>query len=254
MNVRACNALGHPFVFQLGRIYDAILKVYRVMSENISAAISIYGENFAHIPLVKSMRLVKKLTLEVFTNWVSSTNDPNLIATYIAPLFNEILPEYQHCAIASAREPEVLSTIAAVVNKLEDYSTSMIPQIFEAIFDCTLGMINQNYEEFPEHRLNFYVMLQAVNRHCFPALRSLPPAQLEAVLDTVIRAIQHKMRNVADTGLDILYQLLQNVSKNEGTAQAFYQAYYTKLIQHVFGVVTDGFHSASLKKHLEGWS
>jgi len=227
-----------------------MLKIYKVMAENISAAISIYEENFAHVPLVKSMRRVKKLTLELMSNWVSSSNDPNLIATYITPLLNEILPEYQHCAIASAREPEVLSTIAAVVNKLEGYSTSMIPKIFEAIFECTLKMINQNYEEFPEHRLNFYVMLQAVNRHCFPALANLPAAEFKVVLDTVILAIQHKMRNVSDTGLDILYSMLQNV-ENEATKQDFYKMYYLQILQHVFGTVTDGFHSGSLKKHAE---
>ena len=35
-NVRACKALGHPFVMQLGRIYLDMLNVYKVMSENIS--------------------------------------------------------------------------------------------------------------------------------------------------------------------------------------------------------------------------
>ena len=34
-NVRACKALGHPFVMQLGRIYLDMLNVYKVMSENI---------------------------------------------------------------------------------------------------------------------------------------------------------------------------------------------------------------------------
>jgi exportin-1 len=40
-NVRACKALGHPFVTQLGRIYLDMLNVYKVMSENISAAITL---------------------------------------------------------------------------------------------------------------------------------------------------------------------------------------------------------------------
>ena len=38
-NVRACKALGHPYVMQLGRIYLDMLNVYKVMSENISTAI-----------------------------------------------------------------------------------------------------------------------------------------------------------------------------------------------------------------------
>ena len=42
-NVRACKAVGHPFVIQLGRIYLDMLNVYKCLSENISAAIQTNG-------------------------------------------------------------------------------------------------------------------------------------------------------------------------------------------------------------------
>lgn len=51
------------------------------------------------------------------------------------------------------------------------------------------------------------------------------------------------MRNVADTGLQILYQLLQNI-ENEQAAQSFYQTYFTDILQHIFSVVTDTSHIA----------
>ena len=38
----------------------------------------------------------------------------------------------------------------------------------EALFDCTLDMINKNLEEFPEHRIHFFRMLQSITSHCFP--------------------------------------------------------------------------------------
>jgi exportin-1 len=57
------------------------------------------------------------------------------------------------------------------------------------------------------------------------------------------------MRNVADTGLQILYQLLQNISANEAAAQAFYQTYFTDILQHIFSVVTDTSHTAGLGMH-----
>lgn len=52
------------------------------------------------------------------------------------------------------------------------------------------------------------------------------------------------MRNVADTGLQILYQLLQNISTHEHAASSFYQTYYTDILQHIFSVVTDSSHTA----------
>lgn len=43
-NVRACKAVGHPFVVQLGRIYLDMLNVYKCLSENISSAVQSNGK------------------------------------------------------------------------------------------------------------------------------------------------------------------------------------------------------------------
>ena len=58
----------------------------------------------------------------------------------------------------------------------------------------------QDFEEYPEHRTHFFYLLQAVNSQCFPAFLSIPPAQFKLVLDSIIWAFKHTMRNVADTG------------------------------------------------------
>jgi len=57
------------------------------------------------------------------------------------------------------------------------------------------------------------------------------------------------MRHVADTGLCILYQLLQNVDHVDTAAQSFYQTYYIDILQHLFSVVTDSSHTAGLSLH-----
>ena len=77
-NVRACKALGHPYVLQLGRIYLDMLNVYKVMSENITIAITHNGEAVTKQPLIKSMRVVKKETLKLIANWVERSNDPQV--------------------------------------------------------------------------------------------------------------------------------------------------------------------------------
>lgn len=45
--------------------------------------------------------------------------------------------------------------------------TDKVPLILESIFECTLGMINKNFEEFPEHRVGFFKLLQSIDQHCF---------------------------------------------------------------------------------------
>merc|ERR1740129_168385 len=249
-NVRACKALGHCFVLQLGRIYLDMLNVYKVMSENITIAITHNGEAVTKQPLIKSMRVVKKETLKLISNWVERSNDPQMVLdNFIPHLLEAVLNDYQRCTVPAAREPEVLSGMGTVVNKLKNYIVPQIPKIFDAVFECTLEMINKDFEEHPEHRTNFFTLLQCVNLHCFPAFLSIPPQQFKLVLDSIIWAFKHTMRNVADTGLNILLQLLHNVSNHPEAAQSFYQTYYTDILQHMFSVVTDTSHTAGLTMH-----
>uniref|UniRef100_F6S8L9 Exportin-1 n=1 Tax=Equus caballus TaxID=9796 RepID=F6S8L9_HORSE len=248
-NVRACKAVGHPFVIQLGRIYLDMLNVYKCLSENISAAIQANGEMVTKQPLIRSMRTVKRETLKLISGWVSRSNDPQMVAeNFVPPLLDAVLIDYQR-NVPAAREPEVLSTMAIIVNKLGGHITAEIPQIFDAVFECTLNMINKDFEEYPEHRTNFFLLLQAVNSHCFPAFLAIPPAQFKLVLDSIIWAFKHTMRNVADTGLQILFTLLQNVAQEEAAAQSFYQTYFCDILQHIFSVVTDTSHTAGLTMH-----
>ena len=126
-----------------------------------------------------------------------------MLENFIPPLLDAVLLDYQRTPVASAREPEVLSTITVIVNKLGDSVTPQVPKIFDAVFECTLNMINKDFEEYPEHRTNFFNMLQAVNQHCFGAFVAIPAAQFKLVLDSVIWAVKHTMRNVSETGLQV---------------------------------------------------
>lgn len=161
------------------------------MSENISAAISVNGEIVMKQPLIKSMRVVKKETLKLISDWVSRTSDHQMVnflapkfpsfylyfllcteyiliaissyqvlENFIPPLLDAVLLDYQKTNVHCAREPEVLSAMATIVNKLEAHITSEVPKIFDAVFECTLEMINKDFEEFPEHRTNFFLLLQ----------------------------------------------------------------------------------------------
>jgi exportin-1 len=123
------------------------------------------------------------------------------------PIFFYFIFFLQRTKEPAAREPAVLSTMASIVNKLEGTITPEVLVIFNAVFECTLDMINKNFEDYPVHRTNFYEMLQAVNTHCFKAFLNLPPAQFKLVFDSIVWAFKHTMRNVADTGLQILYQV-----------------------------------------------
>ncbi|XP_064403448.1 exportin-1-like [Halichondria panicea] len=248
-NVRACTAVGHPFVMQLGRIYLDMLNVYKVLSENISGAVIQGGELATRQPLIASMRVVKKETLKLITSWVSKSQDPIMVREhFLPPLLDAILEDYKR-NVPQAREPEVLSTVSAIVDKLETLATTDIPPIMSALFECTVDMINKNLEEFPEHRTNFFKMLQSVTVHCFTAFLQVPPDQFKLLMDSIVWALKHTMRNVAEIGLNVLLIMLQKFSTSQEAGPQFFQTYLLDLMQHIFSVVTDTSHTASLTMH-----
>lgn len=247
-NVRACTAVGHPFVIQLGRIYLDMLNVYKVLSENISSAVALNGELVTKQPLIASMRTVKKETLKLISCWVSKSQDPGMVREhFLPPLLDAILGDYRR-NVPGAREPEVLSTVTAIVDKLESQAIEDVPPILDALFECTLEMINKNLEEFPEHRTHFFRMLQAITNHCFTAYIQIPAPQFKLLMDSIVWAFKHTMRNVAEIGLNILLVLLQKFTVHEASTQ-FFQTYFLDIMQHIFSVVTDTSHTASLTMH-----
>ena len=77
------------------------------------------------------------------------------------------------------------------------------------------------------------------------AYLQIPSPQFKLLLDAVVWAFKHTMRNVADIGLNILFTLLQKFANHEAGAQ-FFQTYFLDLMQHIFSVVTDTSHTASM--------
>ena len=125
----------------------------------------------------------------------------------------------------------------------QDDITSQISAIFEGVCECTLEMITKDYEEYPEHRVNFYNLLHQVVLHCFPALLTLSGQKFKVILDSIIWAFKHTMRNVAETGLRILLVLFQKMAEQPSEiGSKFFKTYYTDILEHLFAVVTDSSH------------
>jgi len=252
-NNRLCRSVGGLFTFQLQTFFMDMLNVYRVYSERISAAVAQQGAIATQMSLVRTMRSAKKEVLRLLTTFIDKSGPPEaepmtVAQGYIPPLLDPILGDYKR-NIAGARDPEVLVLFTTVIEKLKSNVVDEVPRIMEAVFECTLEMITKNFEDYPEHRIRFFEFLKAINEHCFPALFNIPPEHQKLVVHAVIWAMKHKERNIADTGLDILHELLQNVGKTPNVAQAFYQQYLLSLIQDVFAVITDRFHKSGFKMH-----
>jgi exportin-1 len=142
----------------------------------------------------------------------------------------------------------VLSLFAAIVRKLKAAVQPEVPRVLAAAFEPTLAMITTNFEDYPEHRLRFFALLHAVTNHCVACLFAMSPAQLKLLVDSIVWAFRHTERNVAETGLLLLEDLLRAFAASPVATQ-FHQTYYAQLVREVFAVMTDTFHTPGFKLH-----
>jgi exportin-1 len=123
-----------------------------------------------------------------------------------------------------------------------------VPIIMQNVFECTLSMINKDFSEYPEHRVEFFNLLRAINLHCFPALLKLDANQFKFVIDSCSWAFKHDNRDVEAAGLNMCYELISNIAETDtATSNAFFQRFFITILQDVFYVVTDNDHKAGFK-------
>jgi len=118
----------------------------------------------------------------------------------------------------------------------------------ENVFECTLEMINKDFSEFPEHRVEFFTLLRAINLQCFPALLKLDNRQFKFVIDSCMWASKHDNREVEYAGLNMCLELITNIAETDpSTSNAFFQQFFIPILQDVFFVLTDTDHKAGFK-------
>lgn len=244
-NIRVATSLQDSYVCQLSNFFGDILLVYRTYSEAISQAVASEGPKVTRTHMVKSWRSVKQEILKLVSVFVKSCSDPALLQDkFLPPMFNAVLVDY-NANHPLARDAEVLALLAGIVDKMELGIAHQLPHIFDTVFECTIEMIRENYNDFPQVRVEFFGFLRAVNKHCFGALIEME-SHVGAFVDSVIWAFKHTRPDIADTGLCILDEFWDNVRRSEA-ANVFYQSYVTRLLDTLFYVLVDTFHKPGFK-------
>ncbi|CAE6515901.1 Exportin-1 [Rhizoctonia solani] len=247
-NVSACVSIGGFFLPQIGRIFNDMLGLYKAVSTLISEQVAKDGPVATRTPKVRSLRTIKKEILKLMETYVKKAEDlDTLYANFIPPLLEAVLGDYSR-NVPHARDAEVLNVMATITSRLQGLLTPQVPAILDAVFECTLEMISKDFAEYPEHRSGFFKLLRAIDMYCFPALLSLPAMQFKLLFDSIIWAIKHTMRDIADTGLNLLLEIINNFSSaEEAIANSFFQQYYLPMLQDTFFVLTDSDHKSGFK-------
>ncbi|KAL8795670.1 MAG: hypothetical protein Q9195_001908 [Heterodermia aff. obscurata] len=247
-NVAACSSIGSYFYPQIGRIYHDMLSMYRATSQMISDSVIRDGQIATKMPKVRGLRTIKKEILKLIDIYVQKADDLEMINTNIVPaLLDAVLVDYNR-NVPDARDAEVLDVMTTIITKLHGLMDDKVPTIMENVFECTLEMINKDFSEYPEHRVEFFKLLKAINLFCFPALLKLDGRQFKFVIDSCMWASKHDNREVENTGLTMCIELMDNMADSDPqTASMFFQQFFVPILQDVFFVLTDSDHKAGFK-------
>ncbi|KAL2160070.1 hypothetical protein VTH06DRAFT_1725 [Thermothelomyces fergusii] len=248
-NVSACSSIGPYFYPQIGRLYNDMLQMYAATSQLISEAVAREGEIATKMPKVRGLRTIKKEILKLVETFVDKAEDLQAVRTQMVPqLLDSVLVDYNR-NVPGARDAEVLKAMTAIITKLSGLMEDQVPVIMENVFECTLDMINKDFSEYPEHRVEFFNLLRAINLECFPALLKLDNRQFKFVIDSCLWASKHDNRDVETAGLSMCLELINNIADKTdvATCNAFFNQFFLTILQDVFFVLTDPDHKAGFK-------
>ncbi|EDQ91900.1 uncharacterized protein MONBRDRAFT_19782 [Monosiga brevicollis MX1] len=246
-NTAACRSIGDPFLTQLAAIYLDMLSVYRTLNNNIHEGVR--GVKAVPTSHLKAMRAVRREILRFVSTWIARCCDPAAVMENIIPsLLEAVLGDYQE-SDPDARDHEVLVSFCTIINRLREAMNPCVMNVFAAIFESTLSMIKDDLEGYPEHRVAFYNLLLAIVQQCFQALGNLSMPQWSEFFYAIMWGIKHPMRNVSDTALKIVKELLEKLEYVPNLEQDFYKAFYTELMTNIFAVATDSAHLSGINYH-----
>lgn len=249
-NVAVCSSMGAEFYSQLGHIYYNMLQLYRAVSSMISAQVAKDGLIATKTPKVRGLRTIKKEVLKLVEIYIAQAKDLNVVVNVLVePLMDAVLQDYLH-NVPDARDAEVLNCMTTLVHKAGHIIVDQVVWILQSVFECTLNMINKDFTEYPEHRVEFYKLLKEINSRAPVALLQFPPPAFKLFMDAICWAFKHNNREVEVNGLQIALDLVRNIEKTGPTpfANAFYENFYFVLISETFYVLTDSDHKSAFSK------
>ncbi|CCF58359.1 hypothetical protein KAFR_0E02060 [Kazachstania africana CBS 2517] len=250
-NNAVCTGMKEAFSKQISSIYPDLLNLYKVVSTLINDQIGLMGTISIKTPQVRGFRIIKKEILKLSGTYITGArNLEELTIGLIDPLLNIVLEDYR-TNIPEAKDAEVLNCLTTIILKVGHRIPHDILLILQSTFECTLAMINKDFIEFPEHRIQFYKLLRAINDRSFVSFLDLPQDAFKLFFDSICWAFNHNNRDIESNGLQIATDLLRNVTmlqRDSPFALSFYNRYYLAFVSKIFEVMTDPDHKSGFSQ------
>ncbi|KAM3134830.1 hypothetical protein pb186bvf_012999 [Paramecium bursaria] len=248
---RAVQPIGFAFYQQLLKMLPTLNEYYALYTQILLQQINTVGIHVLNYFTFKQIRQVRRETLKLYTAFFNASDQKeinsyqNIKEHIVGPICN-LLEDYKQC-IHEIKEPELLLTFTSMIEKLTTPIQELVPLILANIFQSTISLISQDFNSYPDHRINFFEFLKACVLHHFSALFTMPQEQFRLMIDCIIWAFKHQVPNLQELGLDLMFFILKNLNQSIEIANQFYFIYYKRLLQDIWEILTDSLHTSTFK-------
>lgn len=252
INERVCYSTGQSYWNYGSKLFENMLKTFLFYSEIVNQSFN-KGESIN--VYTKAYQSFNKTLLKFFCTLVTKTNT-DIILSQILPGLGQLIEEYTK-SHQNNRDPNVLLVFSKVLEKIRNTQYNYIVSIWNYLCLFTLNMIKNDYQSFPEHRMNFFILLKSLISYAFDSLFQVQESNFNKdVIDAITWAIRHNQPLMYETGLETLLILIRHISEVKivngiNIVEPFCKAYYFSIMNDVFYVLTDSYHKAGFKLQVE---
>ena len=244
-----------------------IYYIKQLMEEKNAQWNQIFNEAQQNFNILNNSEVVKGLSLIIHLNervsfsvktpyWsYGSTIFNNLIKSFIyySSCINEHFKNSKAIDMNNNKDPNMLLLFSAVLEKIKNNNPDVVSTIWKYLCIPSIELIKNDFQSFPEHRMNFFILLKSLISNSFESLfRAQNLSFNKDVIDTITFAINHNTPSMIETGLEALLILLEKVItvKNidlQNIIDPFFSNYFYIIFNDVFNTMTDGFHQSGFK-------
>lgn len=161
--------IGEAFIVQMSRIYVEMLNLYRIYSQYVSERIQEQGLVASQTSVVRGIKGIKSEILLLIKAFVENggVSNRHIICENFLPLLIEVVLNDYSAVIPVSRDPAVLLVFSSVIETFGEFVSNIVPTVLKTLFPCTIEMITTNFEDYPDHRINFFTLLRSTNSRCF---------------------------------------------------------------------------------------
>ena len=200
----------------------------------------------------RSFIIYNKTVIKFLTSLVNNTDDVQIIQNEMLNFFGNLIQTYNNNHINN-KDPNMLVLFSSVLEKLKNNNPEVVSTIWNFLCVSTLQLIKNDFQSFPEHRMNFFILLKSLISNSFESLfRAQNLSFNKDVIDTITFAVNHNTPQISETGLETLFILIQKVINVgvidlQNIIDPFFSNYFIIIFNDVFNTMTDGFHQSGFK-------